>query len=212
MKKSLVLAAAVALGVTFAAEAQTLSVGPRIGATFAKLSYSGDDADDYNDLMESKAGLQLGAVANLMVNDLFSVQPELLYVSKGTKIEEGSNSLKQKMSYLELPILAKVSFGTEQVQGFVTGGPTIGYWLSGKSKYDLDGDEETEDYDFEDEDKRAELGASFGVGVAYKVGAGAVNLDIRYGFGLSSIYDSTDDDNKIKNRVLGVSLAYLFGL
>ncbi|CAM3449503.1 porin family protein [Pontibacter korlensis] len=214
MKNKILLTVAAALGLAFAAEAQTVSIGPRVGATFAKLNLSGDDefTDEVKDLIQSKPGLQFGAVANVMVNDLFSVQPELLYVQKGYQIEEGGVSAKETMNYLEVPVLAKISFGSGQVQGFVTAGPSVGYWLSAKNKYEYDGEEETEDYEFEDEDNRTEFGANFGVGLAYKVGAGALNLDVRYGLGLSNLYDDSGDDSKVKNRVVGVSLAYLFSL
>lgn len=210
-KAFLTMLSLVCLG--YAAEAQTISVGPRVGATFSKINYSGEEEDEVNDQIDSNAGIQVGAVANVMVNDLFSIQPELLYVQKGFKAEDEGITVKQKSSYLEVPVLAKISFGSEQFKGFVTAGPSVGYWLSAKSKAEMGGEEMSEDYEFEDEDNRTELGANFGVGVAYGLGAGALNLDVRYGFGLSSLYEETDgDDSKVKNRVLGVSLAYLFSL
>ncbi|WP_162055987.1 porin family protein [Pontibacter pamirensis] len=213
MKNKYLLTVAAALGFTFAAEAQTVSVGPRLGATFSTMNYSGEDAEDYNEAVKSVAGMQIGGVANIMINELFSIQPELLYVQKGLKMEEDGATYKQKLNYLEVPVLAKVSFGAEQLQGFVTAGPSVGYWLSGKERMEYDGEKESDDYEFGDEDNRTELGANFGVGVAYKVGAGAVNFDVRYGFGLSSLYETSEgDDSKVKNRVLGVSLAYLFSL
>ncbi|GAB3811092.1 porin family protein [Pontibacter rugosus] len=210
MKNKLIVTAAAVLGLAFAAEAQTITVGPRVGATFSEVNYSGDGADMLNDQLKSKTGVQFGAVANVMVNDLFSVQPELLYVQKGVKVNFGGLSTELQSSYLELPVLAKVSFGSEQIKGFVTAGPSVGYWLSGKIKQKYDGESEEDDYDFTDDDNRTEIGANFGVGAAYKVGTGYLNLDLRYGLGLSNLYN--DGEEKVKNRVLGVSLAYLFSL
>lgn len=37
----------------YAPVAQSVSVGPRVGATFATQSLAGDDADAYNDLIKS---------------------------------------------------------------------------------------------------------------------------------------------------------------
>ncbi|GHA79048.1 Outer membrane protein beta-barrel domain-containing protein [Pontibacter akesuensis] len=215
----------------YAAEAQTISVGPRVGATFAKINYSGDDADEANDQVESVTGLQVGAVANVMLSDMLSFQPEILVVQKGAKEEYSeedefgsfSTEGKVKTTYLEVPLLAKLSFGSESLKGFVTAGPSIGYWMSGKvegevSYTDFDGEQVTEtvdekiDFDEDEDYNRTELGASVGVGLAYKIGAGSLNLDVRYGFGLSSVYDFEEDDVKERNRVLGVSLAYLFSL
>ncbi|TPE44489.1 porin family protein [Pontibacter mangrovi] len=211
--KTLLLTLVAAAGIAFAAEAQTVSVGPRIGATFAKINFSGEDGDsDFNEAIKANAGLQFGAVANFAVNDMFSVQPELLYVQKGYKISEEGMTLKLKANYLEVPVLAKASFGSDSYKVFFTAGPSVGYWMSGKSSFEYDGDEVSEDYEFEDGDNRTELGANIGAGIAYPVSSGTVNLDVRYGFGLSSLYSDDQGDAKAKNRVFGVSVAYLFSL
>lgn len=218
MKIKLLLALLFVVGLGFTSMAQTISVGPRVGVNFATQKVSGSDddfADDWNDDVKSNGGLQIGAVANIMVNEMFSIQPELLYVQKGYKFEEDEVSVKGKYGYLEAPILAKISFGTEQLQGFVTAGPTIGYWMSGKDTYEFEGEEEEEEVEFDNDDdgveNRTELGGSIGLGLAYKVGAGALNFDVRYGAGFSSIYDS-EDDSKLKNEGISISIAYLFGL
>jgi hypothetical protein len=190
--------------------AQSITVGPRVGATFSKINI--EDADDFNDEVKSLSGFQIGAVANIMVNNLFSIQPELLFIQKGMRLEDGNEYMKTKYNYLEVPVLAKVTFGTEQLHGFVTGGPTAGYAMSGKIDMKMEGEEFNEDIEFEDDDNRFELGASFGVGLGYKLGAGTLNFDVRYGLGLSSLYKTENDQPKAKNRVLGVSLAYLFSL
>lgn len=213
MKIKFLLALLFVVGLGFTSMAQSISVGPRIGATFANVKFSSDEGS-----MEFKntTGLQLGAVVNYNINEMLSIQPELLLVQKGFKAgdsdEDGSMTLKY--NYIEVPVLAKVSFGTEAFRGFATAGPTFGYLTGGKYIYEFDGEEETEDIEFEDEDRRSEVGLSIGVGAAYKVGAGELNLDVRYGFGLTSLNDteSEGDNPKAKNRVVGVSLAYLFSL
>jgi outer membrane protein with beta-barrel domain len=218
MKIKFLLALLFVVGLGFTSMAQTISIGPRLGVNFATQKISGSDedfADNWNDEVKSNAGLQIGAVANVMVNDMFSIQPELLFVQKGYKFEEDELSIKGKYSYLEVPVLAKLSFGTGDIQGFVTAGPTLGYWMSGKDVVEFDGDSDESDVDFgDDEDgieNRAELGANIGVGLAYKLGAGALNFDVRYGAGFSSTYDS-EDDAKLRNSGVSISVAYLFGL
>ncbi len=213
MKIKFLLAILFVVGLGFTSMAQGISVGPRVGATFAKVKFSSDEGS-----MEFKntTGFQVGAVVNYNINEMFSIQPELLLVQKGFKVgdndEDGSMSVKY--NYLEVPILAKVSFGTEAFRGFATAGPTLGYLTGGKYIYEFDGEKETEDIEFEDEDRRFEAGMSIGVGAAYKVGAGELNLDVRYGFGLTSLNDSDADADEAtaKNRVFGVSLAYIFSL
>lgn len=230
--KKLYLIVAAAMGMALAAEAQTVSIGPRVGVNFATVrATDGDEEirDAYNDAVENNAGIQFGAVVNFGVSDMFSIQPEVLYSQRGFTAEEslfedeplGDISIDMRMNYLEVPVLAKLSFGGENVKGFVTAGPSVAYWMSGKTKTSFAGEEEEEDYEFDDEyvdgvkENRLDIGASIGVGMAYRLGPGALNLDIRYGFGLSDIAkyedDRPDDEPKGSHRVIGLSLAYLFG-
>lgn len=206
------------------------SYGVRVGATFSTINSAEEEGVD----MTATTGVQVGALANFYISEVFSLQPEILFIQKGAKgtfeVEENypdfsfkeEGSIELKSNYLEVPILAKASLGSGNVNFFVTAGPTIGYWLSGKEKVNytlsytdgIDNFEESEnseeDVDFDDEYNRLELGASLGVGVGYKVGTGTFNLDVRYGIGLTDIYE-TEGDEQAKNRVFGISLAYLFG-
>ncbi|MFD2245509.1 porin family protein [Pontibacter ruber] len=211
MKIKILLSLLFVVAFGYTSSAQSVSVGPRVGATFAKISVSDDENGISNDDIKYNPGIQFGAVANFMINDMLSIQPELLYIQKGYKIGEDEAYLKGRANYIELPILAKVAFGTEQLHGFATGGPTAGYWASGKASMEFDGTKASEEYEFDDEDNRFELGASFGVGIAYKVGPGELNLDLRYGLGFTNLYDTEGDGSKTRNNVLGISLAYLFG-
>ena len=211
MKNKLILTLLFVVALGFTTMAQSVSIGPRIGATFSKISLSNDN-EISNDDIDSNAGLQFGAVSNFKFNEMFSIQPELLYVQKGYKIEEDGSYIKAKFNYMEVPVLAKIAFGSEQFRGFVTGGPTMGYWASGKSSVKLDSFEASEDYEFEDTDNRFELGASFGVGTAFKMGSGELNLDVRYGLGFTGLFETEGNETKARNRVFGISLAYLFSL
>lgn len=214
----------VALGVTFTSFAQGVTFGPRVGVNLAsQKAVGGDDKEareDFNETVKYNTGLQAGAVVNFAVNDLLSFQPELLFSQKGLKVSESeggdSFELIRKASYLEVPVLAKFTFGSETLKGFTTMGPYAGYWMGGKEALKINSSEVSEKFDFdEDEYNRLDVGASFGVGLAFPMGTGALNLDVRYNFGLSDVnkYDGSgrDGDSKLSNRVFGISLAYLFG-
>lgn len=218
MKIKFLMALLFVVGFGFTSMAQSITVGPRVGLNLGTQVVTGGDSEEedaWNDEVKANTGIQLGAVANFGISELFSLQPELLFVQKGYKFEEDGMSAKGKYSYLEVPVLAKISFGNEQLKGFVTAGPTLGYWLSGKDTFEAGGGEISGDIDFDDDEdgveKRFEAGASIGVGLAYKVGPGALNFDVRYGAGFTSVYES-DDDAKLKNSGISLSVAYLFGL
>lgn len=232
MNTKIYLIVAAAMGMAVAAEAQSVSLGPRVGANFATIRAVGGDDDyrkEFNDEMEYSTGAQFGAIVNFGVSNMFSIQPEVLYAQRGFEanaslLEDdpmGDVSVKVKMNYLEVPVLAKIAFGGENLKAFVTAGPSVGYWMNGKVKSSFAGEEEEEDIEFQDDyedgmkQNRLDLGASVGVGMAYRLGAGFLNLDVRYGHGLSDMTkyedERPDDEPKNSNRTIGVSLAYLFG-
>lgn len=212
------------------ANAQSFSIGPRIGMNLSTVS--GLDMGDTTGLLKSSstAGFVFGAVANIGINEMFSIQPELLYSQQGVMQEMSADffgvafkvKARTRLNYINLPVLAKVSFGPENIKGFVTAGPTFGYLLGGnvKSEVEAGGQTEEETQDLSDDDlenmNRMDIGLSFGAGVALGAGPGNLNIDLRYGLGLSDInkIDGPKPDNyeAAKNGVFSISVAYLFNL
>jgi hypothetical protein len=208
------------------AQAQ-MSIIPKAGVTFSSIDFNEDPIDG----KKTKTGLVIGAGLNLpVVEDFFSIQPELLYIQKGMAYEgtltdpdvgNFDYELNQTINYLEIPVLAKISFGGDAFKAYVNAGPSLGLGLGGKSsiKFAFGNQTEEEDEDVKfgsdddaDYDNRIELGAQFGGGIGYKIGPGALLLDIRYGLGLSNLYkaddDMSSDEAKSKNRVIAISLGY----
>src|SRR5687768_7106752 len=129
MKIKFLLALLFVVGLGFTSMAQSISIGPRVGVNLGTQVVTGGDSEEedaWNDEVKAAAGLQIGAVANFMISDMFAIQPEVLYVQKGYKFEEDDMSVVGKYNYLEVPVLAKLSLGTGQLKGFVTAGPTFG--------------------------------------------------------------------------------------
>lgn len=218
MNIRIVFAVLFMLGWSYSAMAQTLTIGPRLGVNFGRQIVTGDDSDIsevWNDKVEAASGIQAGLVANFKLSEIISVQPELLYTLKGYKFQVDTETNTGKYDYFDLPVLAKISIGNGPVQGFVTAGPVFSYWMGGEDHTEDAGDEFSRAIDFEDDndgvENRFEAGASLGVGLAYNTGAGALNLDLRYGTGFTSVY-KFDDDSKLRNEGFSITLAYLFGL
>ncbi|MBN2730638.1 MAG: PorT family protein, partial [Bacteroidales bacterium] len=73
-----------------------------------------------------------------MISDKFGIQPELLYVMKGAKVdgtifdEEATEDVTLKADYLSIPIMAKYYFGGLNLQA----GLTFDFLMSAKSVYD----------------------------------------------------------------------------
>jgi hypothetical protein len=202
--------------------AQTLI--PKAGVTLPKIEY------EENVGAKSKIGFTLGVGYNIAINDLFSIQPELSFVQKGTKskssytyrgdVSSYTQTLEGNLTinYLELPVLAKVTFGSG-TKFFLNAGPSIGFGLGGKATYEIiysetymgetvtetmEGNgkvkfgDEPDEYEGEDAyfDNRLDLGLQFGGGA---IVANKIMIDVRYGLGFSNLWDG--EENKSQHRV-----------
>jgi len=113
---------------------------------------------------------------NLRLSKVFSLQPEILYVQKGTKVtiteEEGEMTGKLNVDYLEIPLLLNFSFAQEgsSFVPSVFAGPYVGVNTSAKIKSSYGGESYSED--FKDSVKDTDFGLAFGVGLGMKVGSG----------------------------------------
>lgn len=189
--------AAVLVTLNFAAQAQ-ISIIPKAGITLSNVALDDDLPDT-----ESNLGFVAGVGLEIPLTDdrFFAIQPELLYIQKGAKEDILGEEVKNITNYLELPLLLKVNFGTEQIKAFANAGPSFAYWLGGKFKQ---GDNEV-DIDFDDGNyNRLDIGLQFGAGVGIEAGPGAVTLEARYGIGLTDYTEDVDT----KNRVIAVMLGY----
>ncbi len=175
-----------------------VSIIPKVGASLGNYAYSEDDDDD--DDTKYNTGLTLGAGFNFALGETFSIQPELLYIQKGSKEEFGDATLRNRLNFLEIPVLGKVSFGSETVRAYVNAGPSLGYALGGRmTAQNEDGETEFVKVRFGDEKStddvfymptkyfnRIDLGLQLGAGVGFQVGPGSLLLDARYGLGMSN--------------------------
>ena len=182
MKKMIVFFAIILFG--FTANAQ---FGVKGGANFA--NFGGDDAGDDKMLVAFYAGV----LYNVMINEMFSFQPELVYSGQGAKDED---DLKLKLNYLNLAPL----FRYNTKSGFFVGtGPQIGFLLSAKFKDD------NNSVDVKDQFKSTDFSWAFMLGYQMQSGFGVYG---RYNLGLSNILDA--DEGDLKNMVIQLGLRYMF--
>ena len=152
----------------------------------------------------------------LVIGDgLFRFQPEVLYVQKGVSLERSGTVeyTRATMSYLEVPLMARIHIGINMVNLYFNVGGYGGYWLSGKSTaYYPDPttgniEKTTTDHDFDDDyDNRFDAGLVFGVGVKVTV----VFFEVRYSLGLVNSQKKGEYQNETKLSYLGVALGVQF--
>jgi len=217
--KTAVLSLAIA-GASVNTSMAQLSIGAKGGSTLNTVS--GDAPAGFDKGMTF--GYQFGATVNYGFSSIFSIQPEVVFIQKGSKMNSSATDDFAQMSanYLEVPILAKAQFGGEKFKGFVVLGPYAGYWAGGKNKTNVLGNENKESIDFDndiDDDgykhNRIDLGINGGLGMQYAIGRGNIFLDARYGFGLFDMnkYETEPDGYESQaNRSVEVSLGYMFRL
>jgi len=179
-------------------QAQT-RFGIKGGLNFSTIAISGGGTTTTPD---SKIGFNLGAISEIPLATDFYLQPGLLFSTKGYKI--GSN-LSVSTNNIEIPInaLYKLNAGSVKVLGFA--GPYIGYAVSGKGKYEGI----SSDIKFSGDNKvmnAFDLGLNFGAGVEIS----NFQITAQYGLGLTNLAVNSDSFT-MKNKVFGVSVAYLFG-
>lgn len=174
-------------------------VGIRAGVISSKQEVqNGDITENY----ESKLGADIALVADFPIG-LISISPEFHWLQKGSKVEDLTGTFGEKsrtFNYFELPLLLKLNLG-KPIGFFLLAGPSVGYLLNGTDK-DMDGQTNDIDLDFYN---RAEFGAHVGGGISL----GPINIDVRYIFGLTDIFDDSNDI-LITNSSLGAGVTLLF--
>ncbi|KIO76656.1 hypothetical protein TH53_13930 [Pedobacter lusitanus] len=183
MKKLLLVAGLLAS--VHLVKAQNVQLIPKVGLNFSKQAISNIEGE------QSKTGFTAGLGVNFKVkNSAFSVQPELNYVSAGTKIK--NDKTKYNLNYLELPVLAKYSFGPV----YINAGPAIGLAVGDVKKIESLYGAKVQKFNF---------GIQMGGGVAIPVGKGSVLVDARYSLGLT---DVNKGPATAKNRGFMATIGY----
>ena len=149
----------------------------------------------------SRFGLGIGVVLDRPITRQWSLHAEPMFVQKGGNTEVSGDDVKLKVSYFELPIMIKYNLqATESLVPYAMAGPSLGYLLSAKAKYE--GGKDDVKGQFEDLD----FSLGFGGGVSIPRGNLTLFVEARYLLGLANI-NAEDDVITVKNR--GVQI--LFG-
>jgi len=187
------------------ASAQGIKLGVKGGVNIADIG--GKDADSLGST-KTKAGFVGGVFAEIMIGDMFAIQPEVLYSQKGIKVEDVGATAKFKLDYIEVPVLFKVNIPIEgsKVRPSVYAGPAVALKASCKVSGSLGGvsvDVDCDDPSIDVPVKSTDFGVAFGGGIAFDVGGAEVGVDVRYTLGLSKVSDDPDPFD-IKNRVISI--------
>lgn len=134
-----------------------------------------------------KPGLVVGGFMSYDITEIFCIQPEVLFVMKGAKFATADSSFTDKINYIEVPILVKVSLPVSgKIKPSLYAGPTFNFLLSAKS---ADGTE----IDFKDQISSMDFGIAAGAMVSYQMDKASIFVEGRYDAGLKTIVKNADD-------------------
>ena len=199
------------------------SFGFKGGLNLSKMLIADDD-ETYSDEFDIQPGFHVGPIVELPVNEMISIESGLLLNTKGFRGEDsetfGDDMYEYKtvanILYVDIPVTAKARFDVGGMKVFGNFGPYVGVALSGKAENEstFNGETEKDTYDFEigsdeeeDDIRRLDFGLLIGAGVEIN----SIQIGVSYGYGLANVSAYREDGNEIKNRVIGVSLGYMFG-
>lgn len=190
-------------------EESTLSpkLGIKAGVNLTNM-YVQDVSDE-----NMKVGLNLGFFAKLPLTRGFSIQPELLYSSKGAKetynnFLQGSGEYRFSLNYIELPVLAVINVG----KNFnLHAGPYISYLASVNIKnMDNEGNIEGTDELNAENFNRLDYGVAGGFGVDIQ----NFTIGARYSYGLREIGKSGSLSGELtkdsKNSAISLYIGFGF--
>lgn len=158
------------------------SFGVKGGLNYSSLNFSFTAWD------KPKTGYHLGAFVNVPLSDRFSIQPELLYSTKGTRVPyritdwlDGQVALD--LRYLDLPVMGQVKLGRF---AHIEAGPYASLLLDANLKHGSTIPFLNFSYDLpNDIFSRLDYGLAAGAGMDL----GHLGVGVRYNYGLGKVED-----------------------
>jgi len=181
-----------------------------------------DDNGTYSDDFTMQPGFHVGLTGEFPITDMISFETGVLISTKGFKQKEEATisgvtiSAKQslRLTYVDIPLTAKIYIGSNEPKVFALGGVYLGMGLGGKNKAESSAQGVTQSEELSinwgsksDDDLR---GLDYGFAVGAGVEFGVFQANLIYNLGLANIAAEQDGGTKINNRVLRLSVGYLF--
>jgi hypothetical protein len=155
---------------------------------------------------ETMTGIQIGIITEIPLKGNFTLQSGIMFSAKGSIYKIDTSEVTISPIYIQIPVNAKYSIGSEIVKISLFAGPYFACGIGG-NKYtggDLQkisfGSGENDDLQFFD------IGFNFGAGVNIK----RFLISAQYELGLANLLPEITGDPEMKNRLIGISLTTLF--
>jgi hypothetical protein len=195
MKKFLIVSLAVLFTAALLPQTASAAVGVKAGYGLSKLSFTGGEVPPLVNLKAPVGGIFFGFGMGPI-----SIQPEVLYVRIGARMEEGSDWLEERFDCIQVPLLLKVNVMPGPVSPMIYGGPYGAYRLTAKEVENIGG--VSDSYDIKDQTVSFDYGIVFGGGIDFNLAAIKLTAEARYNLGLANLAKDPEPGFSVKNRTL----------
>ncbi len=199
-----------------------ISVGVKGGMSMAEMSFSPSVKQTWNN------GSTGAVTIRYTEEKLFGLIAELGWSQRGWKedFEDSPCSYSRSLTYLQLPLLTHIYFGSPRFKCFVNLGPEFSYMISDKISSNFDYRDPLNAEGFPTKARMTEqmsmevankfdYGITGGIGVEFYVSPrNSITLEGRYYFGLGNIYPSAKADtfSASRNTAIEITVGYNFRL
>lgn len=197
-----------------------VTIGAKAGVTLSKVNFSPSVKQGWN------MGETAGVTFRYMEEKHFGLILEANITRAGWKenFENTDFNYQRTLTYLQVPILTHIYFGSSKMRGFVNLGPQLGYYLgeSISSNFDYKNVESVPGFPIQNRyldqltlgvKSKFDYGLTFGTGAEFIANRKhSVTLEARLYYGLGSVFPSNKKDtfSASSNMTLYVTLGYAF--
>ena len=196
------------------------SIGVKAGATLSEMSWQPSVKQGFT------PGFTLGVVCRYTEEKLFGLIGELNITQRGWNENYDKNTglkYQRHFTYLQLPVMTHVYFGSKTFRGFVNLGPEVGYMIGDHISSNFDyanastlpnypPNRRTEQLDMKVA-RKFDYGIAAGVGAEYRLHCKhSMMVEGRFYYGLGSVFPSSRSDTFGASRGMSIEItaAYMF--
>lgn len=196
------------------------AIGAKGGATFSSMAFTPSIEQSMIQ------GISFGAVARYTEEKFFGLVAELNVEQRGwsENFDETEFHFQRRLTYLQLPVMTHIYFGSDKFRGFVNLGPSVGYLISenASANFDYRNPAAVEGFPIAnrhvnqmtmDIKNRFDYGICAGGGIELILKKKhSILLEGRYYFGLGNIFSAKKKDEFSASRGTSIQVAvgYLF--
>jgi hypothetical protein len=204
----LAVLAALALSAPALAEVR---VGVLGGSSFASLSQHPAEGISFGNHPFFAAGavadIRLGRRLSLRLAPMFLVKGSDFFIEPDLFLFDRGVGGSFRLSYLELPLLLRLSSREGSIRPYAMAGPGVGYLVKARVRGTNEG--ESIDEDGKDVFRKGDFGLSFGGGLLVPRGRSSMFVEGRYTLGLINVGKDTEE-SRLKNRTIQVMAGVTF--